>query len=260
LSKVLKRPSLSNTPYYIQPPLPSEPPAAAVEPSQRERPEEKEAKRILASAKEKAQAMIGEAQKLREEISAKAQAEGFEKGLVQGREEGFQKGLVQGREEGLRQAQEIIAQAKTILNSALAGQEELARQLEHQLAKLALAIAEKIVGELAQEKEELVLHVAKRAMEKVRGESQVTIRVNLEDLRLLQAERAALLAGADGIKTVNIVEDPRVERGGCVIETNLGTIDARLKTQLSELAKLTEEGKSPDQTQPQRLSGQAGAD
>ena len=65
-----------------------------------------------------------------------------------------------GREEGLRQAQEIIAQAKTILNSALAGQEELARQLEHQLAKLALAIAEKIVGELAQEKEELVLHVA----------------------------------------------------------------------------------------------------
>ena len=111
-----------------------------------------------------------------------------------------------------------------------------------------MALAKKVVGELAREKEELILYTAKRALKKVRGESQVTIRVNWQDLELMKAEREELLAHTDGIREIIIREDPRVEQGGCLIETNFGAIDARLKTQLAELEKLTEEGKDTGRT------------
>ena len=41
----------------------------------------------------------------------------------------------------------------------------------------------------------------------------------------------------DGLRFIEIVEDRRVGDGGCVIETNAGTIDAKIETQIAEVAR-----------------------
>jgi flagellar assembly protein FliH len=51
----------------------------------------------------------------------------------------------------------------------------------------------------------------------------------------VRASREDLIAMVDGIRNIEIVDDRRVDAGGCVIETNGGTIDAKLDTQLNEI-------------------------
>lgn len=252
---MLKKVEFSSTPYPIKiqaKPLPTEP-----EPH----PQKEEQEQTLLAAREQvikeaelqAQELLAQAQQRSQTILAQAKQEGYDQGYAQGKEEG----IVQGRTESLAAVQPILAQAQEVLAQTLGLEAEIQHQLERSLAKLALAIARKVVGELAAEKEELVLYTAKRALQKVRGELQVTIRVNLKDLEFIGQERTTLLAQADGIREIKIVDDPRVEPGGCLIETNLGTIDARLETQFAELAKLAEEGKDSGQAGSRQLPGES---
>ena len=37
------------------------------------------------------------------------------------------------------------------------------------------------------------------------------------------------------IKNISVVEDSSVEKGGCIVETDFGAIDARISSQLNEL-------------------------
>ena len=39
----------------------------------------------------------------------------------------------------------------------------------------------------------------------------------------------------DGVKSFSILEDANVEPGGCIIETNLGFVDARISTKLKAI-------------------------
>ena len=43
------------------------------------------------------------------------------------------------------------------------------------------------------------------------------------------------LAQAENVKNITVVEDSTVDRGGCVIETDFGAIDAKIVSQLNEL-------------------------
>jgi flagellar assembly protein FliH len=62
---------------------------------------------------------------------------------------------------------------------------------------------------------------------------KVTVRVNPADVEMLRSHREALLNGHD-VESVRVIEDQRVDRGGVVIETESGTIDAKISSQLRE--------------------------
>jgi flagellar assembly protein FliH len=63
----------------------------------------------------------------------------------------------------------------------------------------------------------------------------VNIRVNFADLDLTTAHKDELIKMMESLRKVNIYEDSRVDRGGCIIETDVGAIDARISTQLKEI-------------------------
>ena len=63
------------------------------------------------------------------------------------------------------------------------------------------------------------------------------LRVSLGDAGRVRAMREDLLTMLDGLRHLEIVDDRRVGDGGCVIETNAGTIDAKIETQLAEVAR-----------------------
>jgi flagellar biosynthesis/type III secretory pathway protein FliH len=64
----------------------------------------------------------------------------------------------------------------------------------------------------------------------------VTIRVNPRDFQIIERHHATR-SSSPLSEAVKLVEDPLIGRGGCVIETESGTIDARIEEQLREIEK-----------------------
>jgi flagellar assembly protein FliH len=78
-------------------------------------------------------------------------------------------------------------------------------------------------------------------LRRVQGFGRLRIRVNQLDVDLLRQNRPSLLQVVDGVEGIEIVEDRRVDQGGCVIETEQGVYDARIRTQLGEIERVLRE-------------------
>ncbi|MBI5547641.1 MAG: type III secretion system stator protein SctL [Deltaproteobacteria bacterium] len=136
-----------------------------------------------------------------------------------------------GREEGKAEATEIILRAKKEAAQIIQG-------AEPQAVKLALLIAEKLLGRALEADPELVLHVVAQAIESVRQQREIVLRVNPEDAQLLRGSRKKLMDMLGRTKDIAVRDDPEVARGGCIIETENGTVDAQLATQLQMLEEV----------------------
>lgn len=94
-------------------------------------------------------------------------------------------------------------------------------------AELAMAIARRIVGEACEIPGAAAAHVARMALQKLGSEFRVVLRCHPLDLQMLEKERD-LWNGRGSSRRVELVEDEMVGRGGVVVETETGTIDARI--------------------------------
>ncbi len=155
--------------------------------------------------------------------------------------EALNKGLEQGRAEAIAAQQEKIDQAAAALEAAMEAIVHIRRQdlacMETETVRLALAVAEKIIGNQA-EQGKVIEHVVKTALEKVSDPRQLTLRLNPKDIDAINEFKSQLHL-ADGPGTVfQLDADPGIKRGGCIIETKLGDVDARLDQQIRIIEEL----------------------
>jgi flagellar biosynthesis/type III secretory pathway protein FliH len=98
---------------------------------------------------------------------------------------------------------------------------------EPEIIRLAVQIAEKILARQLTLTPDAVADVVRSALQKVRARKSIVVRVHPEDV--------ALVTGLPA--TVKVRADEGVARGGCVVETELGTLDARLASQLAAIER-----------------------
>jgi len=165
---------------------------------------------IVAQAEQKAAAILARAEQEREEV------------LEQAREE--------GRQQGYGEMTELLARTKV-----QAG--ELMKACEPEIVKLALKVAEKIVGAELATSDETILRIVAKAVEQLRQSKELVVHVNPDDIEVLRREKRKLLEYIGRLKDIAFREDPAVARGGCVIETESGTVDAQLATQVELLER-----------------------
>lgn len=155
------------------------------------------------------------------------------------RQAAFQKGLEEGREEGRRLAHveyvDLMLQARDLYVQTVKERTKLIEATEPELANLSVSIAEKIIGLEVTTSGEVILGVVKNALSDMKDREEVKIHVNPDDYHIVNNERSALMRMVEGLKDFDLTVDNKVTRGGCIIETNLGNIDARLETQLSAI-------------------------
>jgi flagellar biosynthesis/type III secretory pathway protein FliH len=187
-----------------------------------------------------------------DEALAQARAEG----LRQGREAGLQLGLkdAQAKLDEANQAAQAAATAKLERELARLSKQwsdRLARldalvasfegqvsrcwsHLEVDAAELAFEVACRVLGASAQRRR-LIEDMVAQAMSGLRGQP-LRVRLSALDLALLDAAEeggsAGLRARHPGIEWVS---DPTVQAGGCLIDGEGGTLDARLDVQLQRL-------------------------
>lgn len=134
-----------------------------------------------------------------------------------------------GREAALGELNELVLAATERRNQALAN-------AERDLLRLSVRIAEKIIGDELRSEPETIKQIVSTALRTARQQESLTVRVNPADADVVQHFRHQLSSSARA-QYIDIVPDPRVTSGGCIIETEAGTVDAQLETQLRVLER-----------------------
>ena len=193
-----------------------------------------EAQVKLQSAKEEAEKLLEEAKKnadnilLETENNKKAiETKGFNEGFTSGREEGFK--------EGKEEVNRLIERLHTIVEKTMEKRQEILSETEQQIVDLVLLLARKVVKVISENQKNIVTSNVIHALRKVKGKGDVTIRVNLLDVQMTTEHIKDFLERCESVKNITVVEDVSVDQGGCVVESDFGSIDARISSQLHEL-------------------------
>jgi len=112
---------------------------------------------------------------------------------------------------------------------------EILAETETQVVELVLLVAKKVVKVISENQKSVVVQNIAQALRKLKTKSEVIVRVNLADLQLSTEHIKDFVQMTENAKRITVVEDSTVDRGGCVIETDFGEIDARISSQLHEL-------------------------
>jgi flagellar biosynthesis/type III secretory pathway protein FliH len=151
-----------------------------------------------------------------------------------------EEGLREGREEALAAltpAFEALAQATEAVQ---ASQHERAERLEAHAVDLALFLAEKIIGGALAVEPDRVVEAVRGALRGIVERERITVLVHPEDLELVRDAMDGMRATLGGIEHTEVQAERRVSRGGAVVRTPDGDVDARVETKLQRAREVVE--------------------
>ena len=111
--------------------------------------------------------------------------------------------------------------------------------IEKVMAELLVTSVKKIINDFDQE--ELAIGLVKKALQNVRNEKKVTVRLPTTQYAMVKAKLNDLLGLYKGIGFIELVADQRLSTGDCILESEIGIIDASVDVQLKALQKRFEQ-------------------
>lgn len=163
------------------------------------------------------------------DLRARSEAEGFDTGY----ERGYAEGIAAGRSAGLAlvssQAAEALARIESAFESACAEQRAVASSLVVAATEVALQIAEAVIGRELEIATDPGRDALVRALNAAPDDGRLVARLNPGDADVLSAGAASL----PGSERIEIVADPSVEPGGCLLDTPTGRVDALVSSALA---------------------------
>lgn len=193
-----------------------------------------DARKLKEEAEDEVKRIHEDVEKAAHELEQKAKSKVvalIQEAKLKANEEGREDGFNKGKEE----VERLIDRLHTIFNAAIDKRKVIVESTEKQLVDLVMLIARKVVKVISEAERKVVIENIKEALKKVRGETEITIRVNTEDLDLTTKNKKRFISLMENLEQIIVEEDSRVDPGGCIIETSFGDIDARISTQLNVL-------------------------
>jgi flagellar assembly protein FliH len=158
----------------------------------------------------------------------------------QARRKGYQAGLEAAGKQAHQERDAALAEVRAVVRSLAELHDALLLEMQDGAAESVFAAVAKILGRAAVA-QSLALAVTTEAIAQVtsrkHGRSRLVVRVAEGDHDIIRDA----LAAADAPALPNLLEllaDPLVAPGGCLVESDTGTLDARLQTQLQQLMQI----------------------
>ena len=167
------------------------------------------------------------------DVLAEARAE-----AEQIREAARQEGYVSGRSDAVASLEPALAALTQAIADVQAGQAELALELERRAVELGLRLASKVVGGALSVKPELVIESVTGVLRGIVERDRVTVLVNPDDLEIVREAMDGLKASLGGMDHCVVEAERRVGRGGCLVRTPVGDIDASVETKLERAGEV----------------------
>ncbi|ACH93244.1 flagellar assembly protein [Borrelia duttonii Ly] len=148
-----------------------------------------------------------------------------------GRNEGYDDGFQKGRED----FDKILGKLNGIISSLIAKRKEILESSGEHIMNLVMQIAVKVVKKIIDSQKGVVIENVNEALKKIKSKTSIIIRVNLDDIDVVSHQKHEFISKFDFIENLEIVEDVNIGKGGCIIETDFGEIDARISSQLDRI-------------------------
>ncbi len=185
---------------------------------------------LLGPVRDKAHKILAQAEERGREVIERAKQE-----IERMKEAGYNEGLEAGKKEAEEKVAGEFSQALETLNQAVKERKKIIKDAESEILKLALKVAEQIIRSEVSLHRDVCMNIVSEAIGRVSDREQILIKVNREDVDQIKKYKDQISRLADGVKSLSIIEDSSVEPGGCVIETNLGYVDARISTKIKAI-------------------------
>ena len=189
---------------------------------------------IKSDAESEANAIIEKAKAEAAQIVAEANAQ-HDKIVSEARSEGYEQGSSEGYEKGKAEVERLIERMHKVLEAVMQRREEILQDTESQIVELVILMARKVIKILSENQKNVIMANTVAALRKVKTRGNVTLRVNIEDVKLTTAHADEFIQHVENVQGITVQEDSSVEKGGCIVETDFGAIDARISSQLQEL-------------------------
>ncbi len=151
-----------------------------------------------------------------------------------GYDEGFKKGIEKQRQDASHTVQ-ALAEAIREIDSL---KQHILEGAERDIVGLAYAIAEKVVHQEVQTNRDVIKAVLTDAIKSIVDKEELKIRLNPQDYRYMLEIKSDFFQAIDGVKHIILEEDDKIMKGGAVIESLFGEVDARVDRQLGEMKTL----------------------
>jgi flagellar assembly protein FliH len=170
----------------------------------------------------------------------RAVADTFEKGRVEGFAAGEKAGYDKAKAVFDAEIAKLKDQTSKFLKQLEDTKKTMINGLEHILLRFCVELTKKIVSCELTTNTEMIASTIKRALALIADRENLLIRVSPGDMEAASGNKDFLSSVTERLENVRIEVDTRIGKGGCIIESNSGLVDARLGVQLDEVEELVE--------------------
>ncbi len=156
----------------------------------------------------------------------------------------FDQGKEQGLREGLKKAEDVLEKFDTAISNAVNQRANMLDEAREKILELVMQISKKVTFDAIEVDPKKTALMINRVIDTLIDRSRIIIKVNPSHLPIIEQNIDQFLKNSTSIKELKIEADPRVQYGGCFIETPTGDIDARLESQfevIEEVLRIEEE-------------------
>lgn len=195
---------------------------------------EQEAEQLLEQADAEAAERVERAERSAEAIVSEAydQAKGI---YEKAKEEGFEEGVQGGHAEGMMKVLGISEEAMRIKEDLLAMRRDLYEQSEAEMIALVLEALEKMLDYKMDSDTGMIENLIRQGIARVNQGSAIVVRVSNEDYNHALLLKPILATMSDKVEAIEIKRDPTLSNGACIIDTESGSIDSGIQTQLEHI-------------------------
>ena len=177
-------------------------------------------KKAKEGVKELLKDALDKAKKQVTDLKSFAKKEGYDSGY----EEGFKKGEAAAREE----FNPFLETVQGLISDLSGFRKDMYDQLEREMVKMVVDLAKKVIHFEFSTRDDAVQEMIRLAVQSVLDRESMVIKINPADKGYAESFRPELHHLFGEIKNITFEAHTGVDRGGCVVETNFGVVDARI--------------------------------
>lgn len=177
---------------------------------------------------------LEEAQRKAEEILKKAKnsKESIE---MQAYNEGIEKGQAEGRKMAVKKIEPMFDTFRNAIDEISSMRESIIEVHQKQLLEIIFLITEKIIRRSIHLNPEIILDTVRSASDHLMETEEIRLRLHPSDFEYIREIEKILSKKLSRKNNIHVFEDAAIDRGGIVIETEFGEIDATIRSQIDHL-------------------------